>query len=288
MTWPTFLFLGAPRSGTTQLYEGLRQHPEIFMSPVKEPLYFVSPRYHLTRVEQDDAYQALFAEAGAARHVGEASTLYLYDPEAPARIRAALPDVRLIAILRHPVERAYSQYVFERLLQHETFPTFEQALAAEPERRRRGDSPFLYYVDVGRYAAQIRRYQALFPEDRLLWLLHDDLRQDQPGTFHRIFRFLDVDPTFTPDLDGAVNQSGVPRHPSLYRWLHRTARPFKAWMPDPWVQRLRREADQALLQEAPAVAPDTRRQLLETFRADIVETGALIGRDLRHWIDTPA
>jgi hypothetical protein len=284
MTWPTFLFLGAPRSGTTQLYEGLRQHPEIFMSAVKEPLYFVSPRYRLTRVEREDEYQALFAEAGPARAVGEASTLYLYDPEAPARIRAALPEVRLIAILRHPVERAYSQYVFERLLQHEVYPTFEQALAAEPDRRRRGDSPFLYYLDVGRYAAQIRRYQALFAEDHLLWLLHDDLRHNQADTFRRIFRFLDVDPAFTPDLDGAANQSGVPRHPSLYRWLHRTARPLKAWMPDPWVQRLRREADQALLQEAPAVAPETRRRLVDDFRDDIVETARLIGRDLGHWL----
>jgi hypothetical protein len=209
MAWPTFLFLGAPRSGTTQLYEGLRLHPEVAVSGVKEPLYFVSPRYPLHRVTSAAAYQALFRPGRGVRATGEFSTLYLYDPEAAQRIHDTLPTAKLLAILRHPVERAYSQYVFERLLEQEPCATFEDALRAEPRRIAEHRSPFLYYREVGRYASQIRRYQALFPADQLLWLLYDDLKTDLAGTFRRIFRFIGVDDAFEPDIAGRVNVSGI-------------------------------------------------------------------------------
>jgi hypothetical protein len=284
VSWPDFLFLGAPRSGTTQLYEGLRQHPAILMSSIKEPLYFVSSRYAVHRVAARAAYQALFSGAGPGRLAGEASTLYLFDPEAARRIRDAVPKARLIAVLRQPVDRAYSQYLFERLLEQEPLNTFEAALAAEPGRMARRASPFLYYREVGRYAQQVERYRELFPSGQLLWLLYDDLRRDQTGTFQRIFRFLDVDDTFVPILEQRVNVSGVPRHRGLYNVVHKGARPFKSWLPDAWVNRLRGPANQALLRAAPGINPATRAELLAYYRDDILKTARLIGRDLSHWL----
>jgi hypothetical protein len=284
MSWPDFLFLGAPRSGTTQLYEGLRQHPAIFMSEVKEPLYFVSATYRLHRTASASAYQALFKAALPGQVKGEASTLYLFDPEAPRRIHEELPHARLIAILRQPADRAYSQYVFERLLEREPAATFEAALAAEARRLQVHQNPFLFYTQVGRYAGQVRRYLDLFDPSQMLWLLQDDLWRDQAGTFRRIFEFLGVDPAFVPHLEQRVNMSGVPRHRSLYQWLHWGARPLKNWLPGHWVNGLRGQADRTLLRAAPRMAPETRQRLQQAYRDDIEETGRLIGRDLSAWL----
>ena len=91
MSWPDFLFLGAPRSGTTLLYEAMSQHPGLWLSEVKEPLYFLNPTYAVWRVGNAGAYQALFQGRRRGQVAGEASTLYLYDPTAASRIRKKLP-----------------------------------------------------------------------------------------------------------------------------------------------------------------------------------------------------
>src|SRR5436309_11753413 len=116
MTLPNFLIIGAAKAGTTSLYHYLRQHPDIYMSPVKEPAYYasasVAARSGRSRgIRTRAAYERLFAAAGAERARGEASPQYLNDDAAPDRIAADLRDVRLIVSLRNPVDRAYSSYL---------------------------------------------------------------------------------------------------------------------------------------------------------------------------------
>jgi hypothetical protein len=281
MSWPDFLFLGAPRSGTTLLYEALTQHPQLWLSPVKEPLYFLDPAYPVWRVGTRSAYEALFSGRRRDQRAGEASTLYLYDPTAPRRIREALPEARLLAVLRQPIDRAYSQYTFQRLLGTEPCASFEEALAAEPQRH----NPFLRYLGVGRYAEQVERYLEHFPPDRLLILLYDDLRQDLSGTLQRVFDFLDVDAGVQPSVRRGVNASGVPRHESLYRLAHRAARPLKAMLPPPLVRALQTRADAALLQRPPRLDPTLRTRLLEDGWADEIRAlSRLLGRPLDMWL----
>ncbi|MCY0879060.1 MAG: sulfotransferase [Firmicutes bacterium] len=281
---PNFLIIGAPRSGTTHLYRGLRQHPEVFMSDVKEPMFFAYEGETRPGVIGDrSAYEALFVGSEHYKARGEASTLYLYHPEAPRRIRELIPEARLIAILRNPVDRAISQYTFQRFLKTEPLDTLEKALAAEEERRQQNAPPFSLYREVGLYSDQIARYLALFPREQLLFLLQDDLEQDPRAVFQHIFEFLGVDATFYPDLRHKTNASGIPQHETMFRLIKSAGRTVKRFLPERLATRLSGSAHETLLQHPP-VNPATRAALREYFRADIARTQELIGRDLSHWL----
>ena len=123
MTMPNFLIIGAMRAGTTSLYHYLKQHPQVYMSPVKEPRFFAlegekpdpgrptDERLMNHSITDIEAYRALFQAVSKETAIGEASPLYLYSPKAPERIRHYIPDAKLIAVLRDPVERAYSHFL---------------------------------------------------------------------------------------------------------------------------------------------------------------------------------
>jgi hypothetical protein len=294
---PTFLLLGAPRSGTTALYEGLRARPDVFLPAVKEPLFFLrdgrsrswyspggAPR-GAEAITTWDQYLGLFADAGRFPVRGDASTLYLYDAHAAGRIAARLPQARFIAILRDPVARAYSQYCLHRLRGTEPRTTFEEALAEEPARLRDGWSPFWLYRDVGRYAAQLHRYLSLVGPERLLVLLHEDVRDDPAAASAQIYRFLGIAERGEPSLvTASVNGSGVPRGGAAARLLRAGS---------PWVRigrRLlpsaaRRGLRELLTQPPPPLAVRTARELRAFYRDDIAETARLLGRDLSHWME---
>ncbi|MDA8343909.1 MAG: sulfotransferase [Thermaerobacter sp.] len=292
---PNFLIIGAPRSGTTALYEGLAQHPEIFMSPRKEPWFagftgdpgpWMGPRDAQPVIGWAD-YERLFEGAGDANAVGEASTLYLASPEAPQRIKDSLPNVRLIAILRNPVDRAYSNFLEHVQEGRESELNFARAIAAEPERRRRGWAPSWAYTGLGFYGAQLNRYFAQFPRDRMLVLLHDDLKQDRDALFRHIFDFLSVDSGVVPALPPRTNEnSGFPRSRLLHAILTRP-NPLRSALRSVLDERQRKVVRAWLLRrtlDRPQLERALRTELIELFRADILRTGELVGRDLSAWL----
>ena len=155
MAWPNFLLIGAMRSGTSALYKLLGQHPQIYMSPVKEPNFFVHERGSpyiegSAAITEATAYERLFAKVRNERAVGEGSQSYLYYSSAAQAIELRLPAARLLCILRNPVDRAYSHFLFHRAAGRESIKSFADALAAEPERIRRGIE-FGHYVARGFY-----------------------------------------------------------------------------------------------------------------------------------------
>ena len=282
--WPNFLIIGAPRSGTTHLYRGLRQHPNIFMSDFKEPMFFAyegNPRPGA--IGDAAAYEALFSATQGQDAIGEASTLYLYSDRAADNIHRRIPDAKLIAILRNPVDRAFSQYTFQRFLNTEPLDTFEAALQAEDERADGPGSPFLLYRRVGLYGQQIPRYLERFGPNQLLFLLQDDLDAAPGAVFRQIFAFLGVDETFQPDLRHRTNASGVPQHGTLFRLLKSAGRRIKGVLPERLATQLSGTAHEALLTRPTMDAP-TRANLTEYFRGDIEATQSLIGRDLSRWL----
>ena len=283
---PNFLIIGAPRSGTTHLYQGLRQHPGVFMSDFKEPMYYACDDKGGWKgaISDKSAYEALFNGAERYAAAGEASTLYLYSEKAPERIRQELPSARLVAILRNPVDRAFSQYTFQRFLHTEPFDTFEAALAAEEERKRAHALPFLFYRQVGLYGEQIPRYLSAFSKEQLLFLLQDDLDSNPEEVFRRIFSFIGVDPEFQPDLRYRTNASGVPQHSTLFHLIKFTGRAVKRFIPERMATRLSGQAHKAMLAR-PRIADHTRQQLQDFFRDDILRTQALIGCDLSQWLN---
>ena len=201
---PDFLILGAQKAGTTALYAYLRWHPDITGPSFKEVSFF--DRHYAYGERWYRAHLPI--KRGAL--VGEASPSYLFHPVAPERVQQMIPDARLIALLRDPVERAFSHYQHEVALGREEL-SFEDAIAREDDRmqgevERMVQDPTYFshawwnytYVSRGLYAEQLERWYAVFPREQLLVLLTDELAADTAGTYARVLDFLGAR---THDLD---------------------------------------------------------------------------------------
>jgi hypothetical protein len=296
VTLPTFLIVGAGRSGTTTLYQALRRHPQVFMSPVKEPSYFVYCDRQLpdgpgagwvreTAVTTLEEYEALFAEAGGARAIGEASPRYLSSAAAPERIHALLPEVRLVAILRNPVDRAFANYLGFRRDGFDPAPTFDAALD-DQERRRREGWAFGAFLDFGLYARQLERYRRLFGQQQLRVYLFEDL-VDAPAALSRdLLEFIGVDPEAALDLSERHGRTGELRGP-LLGWLWRHSTRVRALV-RPAVPLALRDAAFAWVmrgQRKPEMTASQRDRLLDFYADDITRLQELLQRDLSAWLN---
>jgi hypothetical protein len=211
---PDFIGIGAQRTGTSWIYACLYEHPQICM-PQKEISFFSRDRNWSRGFEW---YERIFTECPPSAIAGEFSTSYLTDTDAPARIADRYPGVQLIVSLRHPADRAYSSYLNDIVAGVVPAATgFKRALELHPE-----------YVEGGRYARHLRRYLEVFPRDQLLVSLFDDARREPLSAIREIYRFVDADPRFRPQmLDRRVGVGRVPRFQWMERALLDTARAFR-------------------------------------------------------------
>jgi O-antigen/teichoic acid export membrane protein len=221
---PDFLVIGAKRGGTTSLFDYLLQHPNVSpLFPAAQRIKGV--RYFDVNHSKGEAwYRSHFPTRRHRREMerqlggpfvsGEASPYYLFHPLAPERAHRIVPDVKLVAVLRDPVDRAYSHYR-ERVRHGAERLTFEEAIEAEPERMRgelekvlRGGYSFAHehhtYLAQGEYAAMLEAWLALFPRERLLVLRSEDMFQDAPEFFRRVQEFLEL-PVVDLSAYGALN-----------------------------------------------------------------------------------
>lgn len=300
MPLPNFLIIGAGKSGTTALYHYLNQHPQVYMSPIKEPRFFVLEGDKLSfqgpgvqawlkgAVTDYDSYQSLFLEVKDERAIGEASNRYLWDSRAAPNIKKYIPNAKLIAILRDPVERAYSQYLMLIRLGMEPFVDFERALQHEKSGARKNWvwSP---YIEHGLYHKHLLRYLKLFGREQFKIYIYDDFLKDNLGIIRDIFSFLNVDPSFVPNVTEKHNRAPdlVPRNQFIYNifgWLN-------------WYGYMRRiilknkfgEPIDRLIQDKfyikPKLSERLRSELVQTYRADILQLQDLLRRDLSHWLE---
>lgn len=296
---PTFLIIGAMKAGTTALYAALREHPDVYMSPVREPNFFAfagkTPQFQApidqrpgginhTSITDLEMYRALFAEAPSDAERGEASHWYLYHPEAPANIQRYVPDAKLVAMLRNPVERAYSEFLHFVRDGNEPITDFAAALDAEPERIEKNWA-LGRYVDRGRYDEQVARYLDRFSRDQLRIYLYDDFVERPDEVRRDLFAFIGGDPSFEPE-ERRVNVSGVPRS----RWLHAmltAAAPVRnavvPLLPSSVVDWVNEIKNRNL--EKPVIEPSVRARLIHTFRPHILRLESLIDRSLSHWLE---
>jgi len=283
---PNFLVIGAGKAGTTALYYYLRQHPQVFMSARKEPYFFAYEGAELDEhfrgpgdrtafappVTHWEDYLQLFAAAREAA-IGEASAVYLYSGDAPARIRHYLPQARLIVMLRRSGR--------------EPLADFREALQSEEERVRLKWAPAWHYRRRGLYGAQVERYLALFPRAQLRLYLYEDWQADNLGVLRDIFRFLEIDDAFTPDISRRYNVGRVPRNSAWHTFLcqpHPLKDIVRPLFPKPLADRLWLCLWSANL--APAVFdPQVRAELVEYYRPDILRLQDLLQRDLSHWLE---
>jgi hypothetical protein len=302
MTMPNFLIIGAAKSGTTSLYHYLNQHPQIYMSVVKEPSFFAfegtEPVFHgpwkrwaVGKVITDiEAYRALFQGVSDETAVGEASPVYLVHPRAPDRIKHYIPDAKLIAVLRDPVGRAYSAYLMRKLYTGQPLD-FSQVIRKREKAAHRDRWPMQHSIEVGFYYTHLRRYFDTFDQSLIRVHLFEDFKTDPLGVLQDIFRFLDVDETFSPDLSIQHMAGGIPRNRVwgvLLTGLIRAKPVLRPFIPAPLRQRglgylsnLRRRG----LSKPPSLEPEVRRELLQIYREDILKLQDLIQRDLSAWLE---
>jgi len=288
---PNFLVIGAAKAGTTSLHWYLAEHPEVFMTPVKDPSFFAygvdergrllwgDPQRHVFPIRSLSEYEGLFGDTRNARAVGEASTMYLECPQAAGRIQTLLPTVRILCSLRHPVDRAYSDYLMHLRRRGLRFDPARELTAtaewAQPESR---------WMQIGMYYQQLKRYYEAFPRDRIQVVLFEDLRQNPREFVTQVYRFLEVDPSFYPDFETPHAPGGIPVSSTLEALFLRGARSsVKTWVPKRavnWLRRLRART----MRQAPRMPGRLRRELTERLRDDITATSELIGRSLQHWL----
>lgn len=294
MTLPDFLIIGAQKSGTTALYNFLRQHPQVYMPLEKEPHFFTYEggepdfagpgRGWVTPITSIESYRKLFAEVSSEKAIGEASPSYIYFEKACERIRHYVPEAKLIAVLRHPAERAYSNFLHSIRTGREPLGNFERALEEEETRVRDNWGPLWHYRRKGFYHEQLKRYFDVFDRDQIRVYLYEDLIADPVGVSQDVFGFLDVDDAFVPDSSGRYNVSGVPRNKALNALLTKSnniAPVAKRYIP----RTLRRYVESKVLVKPPRLSPETRLLLIEIYRHDILELQDLIGRDLSDWLE---
>ena len=219
---PNFMIIGAMRSGTTSLWHYLMEHPEIFMSQVKEPMFFCDRQEQGWRmdglswwVETREDYEDLFKAGAGYKAVGEASVLYLHDSGAARRIKEMIPQVRLICSLRDPCDRAFSEYIYRRMRGVETRSSFLEAIRADQKRPQQEK---LLYLEQGLYYRHLTRYLEYFPKERLKILFYLDLSSDPGRVMREVFEFLDVDPSVRANTKIRRQAAGLPRYRAI-SWL---------------------------------------------------------------------
>jgi hypothetical protein len=289
---PNFIVIGAAKAGTTSLYWYLAEHPAVFMIPQKETNYFGygvdengrllygDPEVHQFPIRTLQDYERLFDEAGAAQAVGEASPIYLECPQAAARIRATIPGVRVIACLRQPVERAYSDYLMELRHRGRQFDAARDLQAGSTWAR-----PDSRWMQIGKYGEHLARYYEAFPKEQIHVFLFDDLQKNALGVVQGVYRFLGIDPAFLPDVETPHNTGGLPASRLLERVLTSKVmnQRIKPWVPSGavnWARRLRTRT----MRRPPPLPRDLRDELTRHCREDIIRTSELIGRSLDHWL----
>ena len=211
---PDFIICGTQKGGTTSLYEYLRHHPEVYL-PKKKEIHF----FDLNLNKGLRWYLRHFVTNNIARIKGEATPSYMYFEEVPRRIRRILPNVRLIFILRNPVDRAYSHYWHEVKLGYEHL-SFEDAIRMEKKRLFSGgtfEKIHYSYIDRGKYAIQLRRFMKYFPKNQLLILLFDDLKGRPLYILKQLYAFLGINPTYMLKRVRKYNIGAIPRIRSLQR-----------------------------------------------------------------------
>ena len=275
MTLPTFLGIGAPRAGTTWLNTLLASHPDVYMPTLRDEVRFFDQYYGRGL----GWYERLFCppeQADRFRAIGEISPQYLECDECPERIFSVLPRSKLIVILRHPVNRAYSQYGF--FVQRRNYRgTFEEFLTDRPRALERGF-----------YSRYLKRYLRYFDRERILALVFEEAFSDISATKRTVSSFLDIAADRFPASAGSaqVNASSIPRRRSLYGFVAKTGRQLRRWHLEPLVDLVMRTSVQQVLARGDSLPPldeGSKRRLSRRYRDEFDELERCMQIDLRCW-----
>ena len=298
---PNLFIVGQPKSGTTALHQFLGQHPEIYMSSIKEPHFFCSD-FHLESdraygkqrfydFRSESAYLQLFNRARNVKIAGESSTNYLYSHVAAQKIHNFNPDAKIIIILREPAKFLYSLHSHYVKFTEENEPDFLTALALEDDRIQekvvspRVTSPsYLYYSQRVQYYQQVKRYCDRFDPKQIKVIIFEEFKSANDVIFHEVLEFLEVNPNFTPEYT-AVNVNKEVKFKAINNIINSPlaksisknllSQEFNEFVRDNIVEKLLWH--QVPKQEMPE---EIKTQLMEQYRPEVVKISELLDLDL--------
>lgn len=303
MPLPQFLLIGAPKAGTTALHGALATHPQLQMSSIKEPKFYLCNGQPPTRADNrgpGDAhssrewvwerprYESLWKGAAPDALRGESTPLYLYDLEAQQRISRDVPDARLVVVVRDPVDRAYSNWTHLWSDGYEPIGDFHEAVLAEPQRITSGYAPFWHYLGLGRYGSQLQHLLTLFPREQVLVLRYRELVNEPARTLDRVSEFLGVDPgrahAMPPDNVKAFAPANTTN--ALLRKGVRAGAALGAYAPPPVWRTVEKPLRRALQREGarrPTLDVETRRAVMALVQDDIAILEDVLGESFEDW-----
>lgn len=301
---PDFLIIGAGKSGTTSLYYYLKQHPQVFMSEVKEPNFFALEGKKLLSKEEDkeevnffpwavtqlEDYKNLFKEAKPGLLKGESSTMYLYMDQAPDKIKSYVPGVKMIAIFRQPAERLYSRYLHLARDNRMTGDDFQKVFDKNSIWWKRND-----LIQEGFYYRHLSRYYQSFPKENIKIFLYEDLIKKPDETIKAIYTFLGLENNFKPDMSMKFNESGIIKNKFMDGIVGRQSpikEAIKKMLPGVFakvkssyaVKNIVNKLRKANLERPPLDPVMKKRLTEEVYKEDILKFQELIQRDLSHWL----
>lgn len=263
---PEFIIAGGQRCGTTWLFNHLEAHPGVFLPSEKE-CHFFSSRYE----KGWDYYQSFFSSANSTQLVGEATPDYLHSIEAPKRIASFNPDIKLVFVLRNPIDRANSSYWFFQ--EFNEGHSFEQALEIFPGLISRGE-----------YSTHLQRWLAYFPRNQIKIFLFDELKQNDKGVLSEICDFIGVSSSDLGDIESGqiINPSIFPRTQSMLHKFNLDGL-VSIIKKTPLNQIIRKQYSSGKLGGYPAVCAETRNRLIDHYKPFNGELEVLLDRSLAHW-----
>lgn len=311
---PTFLIVGAVKAGTTSLHEYLQMHPEVFMSPVKETNFFsdadmlfehfnvdyrqdvdvnldkylagpMDKKIHIAHVRTFSQYQKLFRDVKAEKAIGEVSNSYLYLPSTAQAIKDKLPDVKIVMILRSPVERLHSQYLMNLKLGKIIQKDLIKEIEADQAKAIKGWGVSHLYLEVGNYYEQVQRYYNSFPAHQIKVILFDDFKVDAHGVMQDLFAFLGVDSAFNLDMNKRYNEAGMPRFGKLNYYLTQIG--VYGFVKKIFSPRLKEKMKSLIYTKdnIPKITPAEKLYLQQYYKDDVAALGKLLDRDLSAWMN---
>ncbi|WP_375501696.1 sulfotransferase [uncultured Jatrophihabitans sp.] len=304
MALPDFLIAGAPKAGSTALHAALVGHPQLFLSTPKEPKYFLTdgrpPAPDTQRgpgdahsaqewIWQRERYEQLFDAAPPGTLRGESTPFYLWDTAAHARIAAAIPDVRMIAVIRDPIDRAYSNWTHLWADGLEPEGDFRTACDLEDERAAAGWAPFWRYLGLGRYGEQLVSLFEHVDRERVFVVRYRELIDAPAHTLDSIATFLGVEPGVVSSIPGS-NVTAWAGHGAVNSGLRMLVRGGASLgrHVDPRVWRQAQRPLLAALQRGPSQRPKldvaVRRELVARVRDDVALLEDVLGRSFQDWL----
>jgi hypothetical protein len=275
MVKPNFLFIGPDKTGSSWMYEILRQHPECYVPRIKD-IYFFDRHYE----KGMKWYLSFFRQApSGVKAIGELSHDYLFSDLATARIKKDLPGVKLLTTLRNPVERTFSQYL-HWLSRGWTDEPFETILQKHPE-----------FINNSLYFKHLSVYLERFDQSQIKILFFEDLKKNPEKFASAIFDFLAISFPHHISYNEQVQPSSVPRSFVLARLARKCAMIIRNMGYPTSVGLVKHHALTKLFykpygsDERPEMSIEMRTFLMERFRSDILQLSDLINVDLTHWLN---